>query len=319
MHLIEAIVRNPVKVTVGVLLVALFGVMAVFKMPKQLTPEVETPVRQIETRWPGASPQEIEREIVQEQEEQLKSVEGLIKMTSECMDSEGRITLEFTVGTNIDDAMLKASTRLQQVREYPIDALEPVIETRNVSDQPIARFVLMAKPPTQDEIRAFQQQHPDLADDLEPALKAMNPALRGYRLRALFEKERTQHPELEKIVPADIDLRKMRRFTEDVIQARLERVEGVSSAEVHGGLEEELQVIVDPEQLAARSLTVTNVRDARPEPRYFGRRLLGRKTPLGRAHARAIPRPRTGLEPDSGHPGGKTGLRARRRRSATRL
>ena len=222
--MIESFVRNPVKVTVGVLLVALFGILAFAKMPKQLTPEVETPILSIETRWPGASPQEIEREIVQEQEEQLKSVEGLVKMTSECMDSEGRITLEFVVGTDIDDAMLKANTRLQQVREYPIDALEPMIQTRSVSDQPIARFVLMAKPPSKDEIAAFQQSHPQLKADLDPVLHAMNPALRGYRLLELHAAKGKEFPELDELLPPEIDLRTLRKFTEDVIEARFERV-----------------------------------------------------------------------------------------------
>ncbi len=77
MHLIQACVNNPVKVIVGVLLVALFGAISLFRMPMQLTPEVQIPTLSVETRWPGASPQEIEREIVQEQEEQLQSVEGL--------------------------------------------------------------------------------------------------------------------------------------------------------------------------------------------------------------------------------------------------
>jgi hydrophobic/amphiphilic exporter-1 (mainly G- bacteria), HAE1 family len=98
MPLIEAFVRNPVKVSVGVLIVALFGFIALWRMPMQLTPEVEIPKISITTRWPGASPNEVEREIVQEQEEQLQSVEGVTKMTSECSDSSGTIVLEFSVG-----------------------------------------------------------------------------------------------------------------------------------------------------------------------------------------------------------------------------
>src|SRR5829696_7229512 len=101
MKLIEKFVHSPVKVSVGVLLVALFGVIAVFRMPMQLTPEVQTPTLTVETLWPGASPQEVEREIVQEQEKQLKSVEGVTKMTSESKDSVGTIILEFKVGTNM--------------------------------------------------------------------------------------------------------------------------------------------------------------------------------------------------------------------------
>ena len=105
MHPIEAFILNPVKVTVAVLLLALFGIIALLRMPMQLTPEVQIPTISVSTRWPGASPQEIEREIIQEQEEQLKAVEGVTKMSSESMDSAGTITLEFRVGTNMEEAL----------------------------------------------------------------------------------------------------------------------------------------------------------------------------------------------------------------------
>ena len=60
MKLIDFFVTNPAKVIVGVLLMALFGAVALLRMPMQLTPEVQTPTITIETRWPGASPQEVE-------------------------------------------------------------------------------------------------------------------------------------------------------------------------------------------------------------------------------------------------------------------
>src|SRR5687768_15210068 len=101
MNLIQTFVHNPAKVAVGVILIVLFGIISLFAMPMQLTPEVEIPTLTIETVWPGASPQEVEREIVQEQEEQLKSVEGVRKRSSESMDSMGRVTLEFPVGTDM--------------------------------------------------------------------------------------------------------------------------------------------------------------------------------------------------------------------------
>ena len=146
MHPIEAFVRNPVKISVGVLIVALFGLIAMMRMPMQLTPEVQIPTITISTRWPGASPPELEQEIGQQQEEFLQSVEGVTKLTSESMDSVGNITLEFLVGTDMDEALLKVNSRLQQVSEYPIDADEPVISTANSSDRPIAWFILSAKP-----------------------------------------------------------------------------------------------------------------------------------------------------------------------------
>ena len=257
-NLVAACVQNKVKVTVGVLLVALFGGIALVTMPTQLTPEVQVPTISIETRWPGASPQEVERQIVQEQEDQLKSVEGVRKMSSESSDSAGTITLEFPVGTNMEEALLKVNTRLQQVPEYPIDADEPIVSTSSLADRPIAWFILGETPPSDEVIRAFAAEHPELADAVAPALRTSHIGLKLRRLRLAAE----QHPEIGEIVPEPIDVPKLRRFAEDVIEARFERVGGVSNSNVLGGREVEMQVIVDPERLAARQLTIADVRDA---------------------------------------------------------
>ncbi len=258
MQLLEAFVHNPIKVAVGVLLVALFGCISLFRMPMQLTPEVETPTLTIETVWPGASPQEVEREIVFEQEEQLKGVEGMTQMASESTHSEGEITLEFAVGTNMNEALLTVNSRLAQVPEYPETADQPVISTRNVSDRPIAYFSLGPRSPRPEEIRAAQQRHPELAEELETVLKAHSPPLALYRL----EKLAARHPELQDMLPPQVEVHKLLRFVEDKIEARLERVSGVSAADVHGGQEEELRVVVHPEKLAARQLTLYDVRNA---------------------------------------------------------
>jgi HAE1 family hydrophobic/amphiphilic exporter-1 len=258
MRLIEAFVRNPVKVSVGVLLVVLFGMIGMFRMPVQLTPEVQIPTVTIETRWPGASPQEVEREIVQEQEEQLKAVEGVTKMTSESFDSLARITLEFRVGTDLNEALVKVNARLQQVREYPPDADEPVINTANLSDRPIAWFILTERVPTAAEIAAFTQKHPELAEPLQTVARAHNPGLALIRLRKVVQ----EHSEARALLPPEVDVPRLRRFAEDVIEARFERVPGVANANVLGGREEEMQVVVDPQRLAARRLTITDIRAA---------------------------------------------------------
>jgi hydrophobic/amphiphilic exporter-1 (mainly G- bacteria), HAE1 family len=256
MNLIDAFVRNPVKVTVGVILVLLFGILAMFSMPMQLTPEVEIPTLTIETMWPGASPQEVEQEIIQEQEEQLKSVEGVRKMTSESMDSMGRVTLEFPVGTNMQEAMLKVNTKLAQVPDYPEDAKEPVINTSNAADRPIAWFILSQKLPDRSQADKLAAQHPDLKLPLAAVYRANSDGLKMLRLRRLAEKD----PRVAAILPPDRDVSTLRKFAEDYIEAALERVEGVSNSNVLGGREEELQVLIDPEKIAARGLTINDVR-----------------------------------------------------------
>ena len=297
MQLVEAFVRNPVKVAVGVLIVALFGIVALWRMPKQLTPEVQIPTISIETRWPGASPGEIEREIIQEQEEQLASVEGVVKMSSESTDSSGKIELEFNPDADMQEALVKVSGRLQQVPEYPEDADEPVISTSSSSDRAIAWFILSARLPTTEEIIEWQNAHPNLAEQVQPIVDAHSQGLAMLRLRRMLggqlEEFQKNHPEtieklrpvkdlgvgeramrryveqypdladtatLSTLMPPDIDVPKFRKFCEDFVEPEFERVKGVSNSNVIGGEEEELQVIVDPYELAHRRLTISDVR-----------------------------------------------------------
>jgi HAE1 family hydrophobic/amphiphilic exporter-1 len=257
MNFIEGFVRRPVTVSVGVILVALFGTIALFTMPMQLTPEVQRPMLKIETRWPGASPQEVENQIILPQEEQLQAVEGVRKMSSESMDSLGRITLEFDVDADMSEALLLVNTRLQQVREYPINADEPVI-TNSSADRFIAWFILNVRTPKPADLDAFVEKHPELKAAVDPVRAARNDGLRMYRLREAVERQ----PRLRELLPPDNDVTKLRRFAEDIIEARFERVPGVSNSNVVGGREDELQVIVDPHRLAARQLTITDVRHA---------------------------------------------------------
>ena len=142
MKIIDEAIRYPVTTTVGVLFLVLFGTIALFRIPVQLTPDVSRPTITVTTFWPGASPQEVERDIVDEQEEQLKSLKGLLKLESSSSDSSGTITLTFPVGTDLDNALLKVSNRLQQVPRYPDDADKPIISTVDVNENAIAWFLL---------------------------------------------------------------------------------------------------------------------------------------------------------------------------------
>lgn len=258
MSLVDSFIRNPVKVAVSVLLVALFGGVALLRMPMQLTPEVQTPTITVTTTWPGASPQEVEREITIEQEEQLKGVEGVRKLTSESSDSASTITLEFNVGEDMDQALLKVNSRLQQVPEYPEDADQPVIITANTSSNPIAWFILGPAPPSAEKLATFAEAHPQLRQEIARIAATENIGLRLLRIRELAKVQPTAKVLLP---PEELNVPELKRFAEDEIEARFERVSGVSQSNVLGGLEDELQVVVDPEKLAARQVTLTDVRD----------------------------------------------------------
>ena len=142
MNLVHSAIRYPVSTTVGVLLVVLFGIVALVKLPVQLAPDVEKHEVTVDTMWPGGSPHEVEREIIDEQEEQLKGVEGLEKMFSESSYGQGKVILRFPTGTNTDTALLQVSNRLNQVKEYPLEADEPVISSADTRGVAMAWFIL---------------------------------------------------------------------------------------------------------------------------------------------------------------------------------
>ena len=142
MNLVHSAIRYPVSTTVGVLLIVLFGIVALVKLPVQLAPDVEKHEVTVDTLWPGGSPREVEREIIDEQEEQLKGVEGLEKMFSESSYGQGKVILRFPTGTNTDTALLQVSNRLNQVREYPLEVDEPVISSADTRGVAMAWFIL---------------------------------------------------------------------------------------------------------------------------------------------------------------------------------
>ena len=77
MKLTASSLRNPSAVLVGVAVVGVFGLFSLAKLPIQLFPDIERPQISIETGWRAASPQEVESEILEPQEEVLQGLPGL--------------------------------------------------------------------------------------------------------------------------------------------------------------------------------------------------------------------------------------------------
>jgi len=161
MDLIRLSVARPIAVLSAVLMVVLFGLLALQTIPIQLTPDVRRPILTVQTIWPGAAPAEVEREIVNRQEEVLKGLEGMVEMISRSEDGRARITMEFGVGQDMNRAMLLLSNRLDRVTGYPDEADEPTIATSDSDDSPIAWFIVTRVPGNERPIHTYG----DFADD----------------------------------------------------------------------------------------------------------------------------------------------------------
>ncbi len=140
---VDAAIASPVTVAVGVLFLVLFGLQALFAVPIQLTPDIERPKVSVTTIWPGANPQEIEREIIDEQEDVLRSLEGLVTMSSDSSPSVGTLILEFRPGTELDTALLKVNNKLGEVPAYPSEAEKPILTSGGDREGAIGWFLLI--------------------------------------------------------------------------------------------------------------------------------------------------------------------------------
>ncbi|MEP4379076.1 MAG: efflux RND transporter permease subunit [Alphaproteobacteria bacterium] len=142
MNLISASIHRPIAVIAVVIMVLMFGWVALQRIPIQLAPDVRQPVIIVDTSWGGASPLEVEREIINRQEEVLKGIEGVQKIESRARTGRSDITLEFSPSQNMDRALLLVANRLDRVTGYPDEADEPTLRTSGTDDNPIAWFLL---------------------------------------------------------------------------------------------------------------------------------------------------------------------------------
>lgn len=146
MQLIEGSIKRPIAVIAAVMLVVLFGLVALTTIPIQLAPDVNRPVITVTTNWFGAAPAEVEREILIPQQDELAGIEGLTDMTGNANSGRARITLEFKIGTNMDRALLLVSNRLDRVAEYPDEADQPTLDAAGSEDNAIAWLIFTRQP-----------------------------------------------------------------------------------------------------------------------------------------------------------------------------
>jgi len=205
MDIVSFSIKKPVTILVGIILVVLFGVISLQTLPYQLSPTVVEPIITVTTTWRGATPYEMEREIIEEQEKTLKGIPGLSEMESEAFNGQSSISLTFKLGTNVDDALLRVSNKLNEVPSYPEGADKPIINATGAATSPVIWIILKSNETNPRHIETY---------------------------RTFFENEIRQH---------------------------LERVEGVADLFIGSGVDEEMHIVVRPEQLAAYGLTINDV------------------------------------------------------------
>ena len=129
----QAITRHGILVTVALLILCVLGTMAALRIPVQMIPDLETRTVTVETRWPGATPQDIEKEILVEQEEFLRNLPNLERITSVAGTGWAEIELDFPFGVDLNETLIRVNNALTQVSGYPENVDQPSVNATSFS------------------------------------------------------------------------------------------------------------------------------------------------------------------------------------------
>ncbi|MEM6300608.1 MAG: efflux RND transporter permease subunit [Pseudomonadota bacterium] len=204
----QRIIENGILTTVITLIICIVGIVAALRIPVQMIPDLDTRVISVRTNWPGATPQDVEQEILIEQEDYLRNLPNLVRIIASATTGQAEIELEFPLGTDITEMMIRVSNALSQVPSYPEDVDEPQILASSFSANAFMFF----------SVRPL----------------AGNP----------------------RAVDMDLSLDYLR----DTVRPRMAAVPGVSDIAIWGGSPRQIQISVDPAQLAQRGISLTELR-----------------------------------------------------------
>jgi HAE1 family hydrophobic/amphiphilic exporter-1 len=136
MSLSEISVRRPVFAWMLMSALIIFGAICFGRLGVSLLPDVEVPNILIQVTWPGAAPEVMETEVVDQMEQALVNVSGIKNLNSTIFQGSANISLEFYPGRNADAALLEVQTNISRVR-LPREVDNPLIFKTGPNDQEI--------------------------------------------------------------------------------------------------------------------------------------------------------------------------------------
>ncbi len=171
MSIYERCVRRPVTTLMGVLAVMVIGAVVLPRLKIDFLPNIERNVISVRTTYSGAGPQEIERLITEPLERAASTISNVTKVTSTSSEGSSSIRIEFSWGTNMDEAANDVRDKIGQAkRQLPDDADEPIISKFDTSMIPVMQLTVTGsmaavdlKDYVDDEIQYRFEQIPGVA------------------------------------------------------------------------------------------------------------------------------------------------------------
>lgn len=110
-------VKKPFTILVAVILVLVLGFVSLTGIQTDLLPAMNLPYLMVITTYPGASPEQVEADVTKPLENALSTLNGVKNVTSQSNENYSLLFLEYQDDTDMDSAMVKASTAVNQLSD----------------------------------------------------------------------------------------------------------------------------------------------------------------------------------------------------------
>ncbi|AYF43803.1 RND transporter, HAE1 family [Halobacteriovorax sp. BALOs_7] len=145
MKLSSISIKNPVFAWMLMFSLILFGALGFTKLGINENPDVDYPSISISYEYEGATPEVVEKDVLEPAESILVSMQGIKDMTSTAGRGQGRIELKFSLDKNIDFALQEVQTLLGRAQRLLPDTVEtPTVTKSNAADDPVMYLALVS-------------------------------------------------------------------------------------------------------------------------------------------------------------------------------
>jgi multidrug efflux pump subunit AcrB len=153
-------INNPVFACMVMVALCVLGAFSYAKLGVEQMPDISFPGAWMEVRYPGASAEAVEREVIKPVEEAVNSVAGVKRITSRSGEGLGTMSVEFGLDTNMDKAMQEVRDRVASVQSgFPRDVKPPSLARwNNDNSQPVVNLVLLSKTRSARELSIIGEQ-----------------------------------------------------------------------------------------------------------------------------------------------------------------
>lgn len=153
MFISDVAIKRPVITIVMMLILVVFGLVALSQLDTDEFPDVQQPIVAISIPYPGASPDTVEREVVDPIEEVVSGISGVDKVNSSSLDSFAQIVVQFAFEKDIQQATQEIRDEISGIRnDLPTEMEEPVLTRFDPADLPIVSLTLSSPSLTGPEL-----------------------------------------------------------------------------------------------------------------------------------------------------------------------